>query len=116
MLADQLRYDWLSVARSLVRGELPEAHLRAYQSDSEAWRFITALADWIRKVGPDKRTSELAEQIRIELPPGYESSHWREFNRVANFLKHAASDHDEALSEEEVGPIDSTARRLPAVS
>jgi hypothetical protein len=64
--------------------------------------LISWLAERIRTLGPEKKVAELAAHVKVELPPSYEKSHWAKFNKVANFLKHADADHDQAVSEEEV--------------
>src|SRR5947207_2177785 len=67
VLAEEWRDNWLSVARGFVRGELPPERLRVFKEDAAAWKVITWLADHVKRLGPEKKISELAAHIGVDL-------------------------------------------------
>lgn len=103
VLADEWRDNLLGVARSFVRGTLPEEDIRSFK-ESDVWSAVVMIAEQIRAVGADKKISELRSIFEVHVPPPTERQHWATFNKAPNFLKHADRDQDSSLAANEVKP------------
>jgi len=104
VLADEWRDNLLGVARSFVRGTLPESEIASLK-ESGVWPAVETIAEQIRAEGPNKTISELRSIFEVRIPNQTERQHWTAFNRVQNFLKHADRDHDAPLAAAEIKPV-----------
>jgi hypothetical protein len=105
VMAEEFKHNWLSVARRLVRGELTAEQLRRLKEAPETWRMVCWLAEEVvKRYGADKKISKLAAHVGVDIPRPVEKQHWDDFNRVANFLKHANREDNATISEDEADP------------
>lgn len=103
VLADEWRDNLLGVARSFVRGTLPERDISAFK-ESGIWPIVETIAEQIRIAGADKKIPDLRFIFEVHIPHPAEKQHWTDFNKVPNFLKHADRDHDKSLAADVVQP------------
>jgi len=66
------------------------------------WPVISLIAEGIKKAGADRSIVDLRSIVEVKVPTHAERQHWNEVNRTANFLKHADTDHDKSIGEDEV--------------
>ena len=83
-LADLLSGIAFNVARKIVNGEL-EGLPEALSDESELGEMILELVEGIK-------SGKLQGCNQVVISVSDEKGHWRDYNKVANFLKHA--DHD----------------------
>jgi len=79
-----------NVAQQIVSGKLAELP-DAFPPESELGRFILEVAEGLR-------SGELRDLREVEIIVPNEAGYWRDFNRVANFFKHADTDPNDVIS------------------
>jgi hypothetical protein len=105
VLAEQMRDSWLGTILALARGDMPDKDVQVFKENAHVWAVLCQLADQIKELGLEKKTpSELASVDDWHISPAAEKRHWAEFNKIANFLKHADYDGDHSITEDEADP------------
>jgi hypothetical protein len=104
VLADHHFTSLVGTARALLRGEVAEADVRAFERQPGLWRVLQMLVTRLERIGPEKSLAEIRREIDVDATAVDAAAYWRTFNRVPNFLKHADHDAKAHIRESDVDP------------
>jgi hypothetical protein len=94
----------VGTARALLRGDVTETDLKAFEQEPGLWHLLQALVREVKRIGPEKSLAEIRRHIQVNVSKADATAHWREFSRIPNFLKHADRDPKASIPELEVEP------------